>query len=174
MLDHKRNESKRNIRQTTPDETKLHQLASKAITEKSKLLMTPKAVTERRASPSADGKRVVDKRASAGSERKHFRKTQLSERETRVAFRHQELGPNGAIFECDMEGRTVVIRWNIEHPFYKRFVADNQHDDRLVTAMDFLVYSMACAELREKNDDNVVLMNNLKTIVSANLRTLLS
>ena len=89
-------------------------------------------------------------------------------------FLNHRLGPNGQIFECDLEGRTVIIRWNIEHPFYKRFVTDNQDDGRLVTAVDFLVYSMACAELRGRDDENAEFVNNMKAVISANLRTLLS
>jgi hypothetical protein len=53
-------------------------------------------------------------------------------------------------------------------------VVDNQADGRLVTAVDFLVYSMACAELRARDEENVEFINNMKAVISANLRTLLS
>jgi len=73
-----------------------------------------------------------------------------------------------------MEGRTVVIRLDVEHPFFRRFVVDNRDDGRLVTAVDFLVYSMACAELRSRDEENLEFINNMKAVISANLRTLLS
>ena len=89
-------------------------------------------------------------------------------------FIHLRLGPYGQVFECDLEGRTVVIRWNIEHPFFTRFLVDNEHDGRLVTTIDFLIYSMACAELRARDEDNVEFINTMKAIISANLQTLLN
>ena len=43
-----------------------------------------------------------------------------------------------------------------------------------MTAVDFLVYSMACAELRSRDEENLEFINNMKAVISANLRTLLS
>jgi hypothetical protein len=170
----KRLESGRGVEATSADQDKFHAQASKAITEKSRLLMTPKAVIERRGPRTEKNGRVRPTDEPKGSERKNLRSTQRSGIAERCRFLKQRLGPNGQIFECDLEGRTVVIRWNIEHPFYKRFVVDNQDDGRLVTAVDFLVYSMACAELRERDDEHVEFINNMKAVISANLRTLLT
>lgn len=44
----------------------------------------------------------------------------------------------------------------------------------LITAVDFLVYSMACAELRAIDADQTEFIHTLKAVISANLRTLLS
>ena len=170
----KRLETGRGVEATSAEQDKFHEQASKAITEKSRLLMTPKAVIER-GSPRTEknGEVVPPIRHGAASERT-FASTQRSGVAERCRFVKQRLGPNGQIFECDLEGRTVVIRWNIEHPFYKRFIVDNQDDGRLVTAVDFLVYSMACAELRERDEEHVEFINNMKAVMSANLRTLLT
>jgi hypothetical protein len=170
----KRSESGRAVDVTAAEQDRFHEQASKAITEKSHLLMTPKAVIERRGTRTEKGGRVRANDEPQGGERKNLRNIQRSGVTERCQFVKQRLGPNGQIFECDLEGRTVVIRWNIEHPFYKRFVVDNQDDGRLVTAVDFLVYSMACAELRERDEDHVEFINNMKAVISANLRTLLT
>lgn len=170
----KRHESGRGVEATSAEQDKFHEQASRAITEKSRLLMTPKAILERRGPRTQkNGRRDADDDPK-GFERKNLRNTQRAGIPERCRFLKQRLGPNGQIFECDLEGRTVVIRWNIEHPFYKRFVVDNQDDGRLVTAVDFLVYSMACAELRERDDEHVDFINNMKAVISANLRTLLT
>ena len=169
----KRLESGRGVEATSAEQDKFHEQASKAITEKSHLLMTPKAIIERRA-PRTETNGRIRSDEQTDSERKNFRDTQRSGVAERCRFVKQGLGPNGQIFECDLEGRTVVIRWNVEHPFYKRFIVDNQDDGRLVTAVDFLVYSMACAELRERDEDHVEFINNMKAVISANLRTLLT
>ncbi len=170
----KRLESGRGVEATSAEQDKFHEQASKAITEKSRLLMTPKAVIERRGPRTEKNGRERSTDQPKGSERKNLRSTQRSGVAERCRFVKQRLGPNGQIFECDLEGRTVVIRWNIEHPFYKRFIVDNQDDGRLVTAVDFLVYSMACAELRERDEERVEFINNMKAVISANLRTLLT
>lgn len=170
----KRLESGRTVEATATEQDKFHEQASKVITEKNRLLMTPKAVIERRGPQTDKNGRTRPTDQQKGGERKNLRNTQRSGVAERCRFVKQRLGPNGQIFECDLEGRTVVIRWNVEHPFYKRFVVDNQDDGRLVTAVDFLVYSMACAELRERDEEHVEFINNMKAVISANLRTLLT
>jgi histidine kinase/DNA gyrase B/HSP90-like ATPase len=170
----KRLEAGRAVETTSSEQDKFHEQASKAITEKSRLLMTPRALIERRGPRTRKNGQRSPGEGTTGRERKNLEKTQRAGVSERCRFVKQRLGPNGQIYECDLEGRTVVIRWNIEHPFYKRFVVDNQDDGRLVTAVDFLVYSMACAELRERDEDHVEFINNMKAVMSANLRTLLT
>ena len=84
-------------------------------------------------------------------------------------IREERLGPNGQIYECDMEGRKVILRYNVEHPFYQRFVVDNIADSRIVTAADFLIYSMASAELKILDEGESDVLNNFKLVLSANL-----
>jgi hypothetical protein len=170
----KRRMAGKEVLRSSPQQQEYHDQASKAITEKSRLLITPKANIEKRAAGNGKGKNLNRPDHEAEGERKNFQKTQKVQTALRCKFIHQQLGPNGQIFECDLEGRTVVIRWNIDHPFFRRFVTDNQSDGRLVTAVDFLVYSMACAELRARDEENVEFINNMKAVISANLRTLLS
>ena len=45
---------------------------------------------------------------------------------------------------------------------------------RFVTAADFLIYSMATAELRMLDDGELDAVNNFKAVMSGNLRTLLN
>src|SRR5262249_12579469 len=164
----------REVMRSSPEQQQYHDQASKAITEKSRLLITPKAVIEQRSSGSRKSRNGKQPGREPEQERRNFQKSQKVHAELRCKFIHQQLGPNGQIFECDLEGRTVVIRWNVDHPFFRRFVIDNQSDGRLVTAVDFLVYSMACAELRARDEENVEFINNMKAVISANLRTLLN
>jgi Histidine kinase-, DNA gyrase B-, and HSP90-like ATPase len=170
----KRRMSGRESMRTTPEHQQFHEQASKAITEKSRLLITPKAVVEKRSAKTKKGVNGRSPERDPQQERRNFQKAQKVHADLRCQFLHQQLGPNGQIFECDLEGRTVIIRWNVDHPFFRRFVVDNQDDGRLVTAVDFLVYSMACAELRARDEENVQFINNMKAVISANLRTLLS
>jgi hypothetical protein len=68
----------------------------------------------------------------------------------------------------------TVIQWNIEHPFYERFILERKDDKTLRTSVDFLVYSLATAELTTLNPDNYEMIQNIKTVMSANLRSLLA
>jgi len=99
----------------------LHQEAEKYIDQKAKLLVLPKTEIEKR--NLADRSIREPKEAEFEKRRRNFRQTQKSEA-TRVKFVYASLGPNGQIYECDLVGRTVVITWNIDHPFYQRFVLD--------------------------------------------------
>jgi hypothetical protein len=149
----------------------LHQEAEKYIDQKAKLLVLPKTEIEKRSlATKSSGERTEPEPQRT---RGHFRQTQKSEA-TRVKFDCASYGPNGPIYECDLRGRAVIITWNIDHPFYQRFILDQRSDGRLVTAVDYLVYSMASAELTLWNDENVDMISNFKSIMSANVRTLLS
>jgi hypothetical protein len=170
----KRRMAGKEVMQSSSEQQQYHEQASKAITEKSRLLITPKATIEKRNTPNGKLRSGETSGPKSNRDRRNLQKTQKVQTELRCRFVHQHLGPNGQIFECDLEGRTVLIRWNVDHPFFRRFVTDNQADGRLVTAVDFLVYSMACAELRARDEDHVEFINNTKAVISANLRTLLS
>lgn len=167
----KRQESGKTKVKENPEVEGLHQEAQRYIDQKAKLLILPKTEVEKRQLAG----RVSEPRKETPPERTrgNFRETQKSE-VTRCKFQCASYGPNGQIYECDLVGRTVVITWNIDHPFYQRFVLDQRSDGRLVTAVDYLIYSMASAELTTISDDNLELLSNFKSIVSSNVRALLS
>lgn len=167
----KRLESGRTRSKEVDEVAKLHQDAEKYIDQKSKLLIMPKTEIEKRG-PRRNGDGSVEP-GDGEKQRVNFKKVREATA-SRCRFEYHNLGPNGQIYEPELEGRTVVIRWNLEHPFYQRFVLDQRSDNRLVSAVDYLVYSMASAELHDINDDSRDLFNNFKAILSANLRTLLA
>lgn len=170
----KRGEATKKRVETSGIQQQLHNQAAKAIAEKDKLLIKPKAVVEKREPRKNNGSHRPDGKVEAERERKNLTRTQLLETRLNCEIREERLGPNGQIYECDREGRKVVLRYNIEHPFYQRFVIDNLGDSRSVTAADFLIYSMATAEIRMLDDGELDAVNNFKAVMSANLRTLLN
>ncbi len=170
----KRREATKKRVQSSEEQMRLHAQAMKVIAEKDKLLIKPKAVIEKRAPRINNGSDHQERPPDGERERKDFTRQQLVEARLNCAIREERLGPNGQIYECDMEGRKLVIRYNIEHPFYQRFVADNLDEARAVTAADFLIYSMASAELKMLDAGELEGVNNFKAVLSANLRTLLN
>ncbi|HEY3117267.1 MAG TPA: ATP-binding protein [Chloroflexota bacterium] len=169
----KRGAVQRRRAKTSDAQKQLHMQAAKAIAEKDKLLLKPKARIEKRASPGGrDGASTPEPREPE-RQRKNFGRVQAVQAALNCEIREEHLGPNGQIYECDLEGRKVIIRYNVEHPFYERFLIDILDDGRLATATDFLIYSMASAELRMLDDGGYEAVNNFKAVMSANLRTLL-
>jgi len=149
----------------------LHDKAAKEIAEKSRLLIKPKSENK---PGTSNGKATTTSSRTQSGTTPAMQKVLEPTSSVPVKFVSERLGPNGQIFECDQVGRVIVIRWNIEHPFYQLFVVDNLSNGRLVTAVDHLIYSMAAAELKLRSDENVELLNNLRSIMSSNMRTLLS
>ena len=167
----KRQESGRTRVKESDEIAGLHLQAENLIDQKAMLLLTPKANIEKRGPRIEKGEPTgpgPDKRI-----RKHFQETQEG-RVRRCKFEYAKLGPHGQIYECDLQGSTIVIQWNIEHPFYQRFILDQRSDGRLVTAVDYLIYSMASAELKTLSEESHEVLNSYKAIVSSNVRTLLA
>jgi hypothetical protein len=169
----KRREATKKRVETSEVQQQLHNQSAKAIAEKDKLLIKPKAVIEKRQPRKNTGNGHTPK-GEPDRERKNLTRTQALETRLNCEIREERLGPNGQIYECDMEGRKLVLRYNVEHPFYQRFIVDNINDGRFVTASDFLIYSMATAELRMLDDGELDAVNNFKAVMSGNLRTLLN
>jgi Histidine kinase-, DNA gyrase B-, and HSP90-like ATPase len=170
----KRREGTKKRVQTNEAQLRLHAQSMKVIAEKDKLLIKPKAVIEKRSLSRSHIDVQPEVTNDSGRERKNFSRSQMVETRLNCVIREEKLGPNGQIYECDMEGRKLVIRYNVEHPFYQRFVTDNMGEARAVTATDFLIYSMASAELKTLDAGELDVVNNFKAVLSSNLRTLLN
>lgn len=160
--------------ETPADVADVHKSVEQEIQRKSKLLMTPKAPKEQRETK----KKRTDENERPQETlrtREPREKQQPGGFAANCRFETASMGESGVIYEAEQQGRTVIVRWNSDHAFYKRFVLENVQEKRIVAASDFLVYSLACAELMWfTNDETVELVHNLKTVMSANMRTLLS
>jgi hypothetical protein len=151
-----------------------HSDAEKVIAQKSKLLITPDAVVEKRKKRIERGKVVDIEKDKEKSTRENIRKVHTSPKGLGCRFELAEMGQSGPVYECYQEGKLVVIQWNSEHPFYQRMILEHKDSKNIVNSIDYFVYAMASAELKVTNDDNIEIMNNIKSIMSANIRTLLS
>jgi hypothetical protein len=155
----------------------LHDQALRAIAEKDKLLLKPRAKVEKRDRKDDDSKVVTPPLEKGSSKTKtEFKKSEELERKLNCKIVEEKMGPNGQIYECDLQGTTIVIRYNIEHPFYQRFILENSNEGRMISAADFLIYSMASAELRmqAEDGDKYEVVKTFTGELSANLRTLLN
>lgn len=91
-----------------------------------------------------------------------------------IKFRQRSFGREGSIYAAEQQGRTTFIDWNIDHPFYERFVLANRDNRDALNAVDAMIYSMAAAELKVFDEDSREFVERWKAVFGSNLRTLLS
>jgi hypothetical protein len=161
--------------ETPTDVGEVHKGVEDEIRRKSKLLMTPQAPKEKRAPQAEKPPKTPLALKETPRTREPREKRQPGGVAANCRFETAMMGEAGPIYAAEQQGRTIIIRWNAEHPFYQRFILENLQDKRIISAADFLIYSLACAELIWfNNDETAVLLDNLKQVMSANMRTLLS
>jgi hypothetical protein len=155
-------------------ETLDHKDSEMAIAQKAKLLTTPDAIIEKRAPKTQKTEREESK--NSAKERININKTQTLPGGITPRFVTVQMKAEGPIYSCEQQGKTIIIQWNSDHPFYQKMMLANRDDKNIVSALDYLVFALASAELRlsANNEEHAELVSNLKTIVSSNLRVLLS
>ena len=85
------------------------------------------------------------------------------------------MGETGNIFETNQIGKKIIISWNIDHVFYKKFIAENVANPNVVKFADFLIYTLASAQIQYMADDEekLFIMDNIISTMSTNIRNLL-
>jgi len=153
-----------------------HSGSETVIAQRAKLLITPEAEIEKR-SPrvkKSDIEENLENNKETEKDRENFRKIKTSPHGLGARFESAAMGREGTLYETYQQGKVIIIRWNTDHPFYDRVILANKDSKDIVSALDYLVFALASAELKNINDDNVELMANIKSVMSTNLRALLS
>ena len=148
-----------------------HTEAANLIDKKSHTLIIPKSITETiEKTETTNSTKIKDKSKTTEAKKKN---TKVN---ANVRFETVHGGRCGNIFASYQEGKTTVIEWNIDHPFYERFVISNRENKTLITSVDFLIYSLAVAQNQALGDDEnkAILIESMLSIMSANMRALLS
>lgn len=147
-----------------------HLEAEKQISGKAALLMKPTSTKTKESNTD-----IEEKQKTTDHEKKPRGPRQANTPGPICRFEHRHMTSAGVLFEPYQEGRVTVIAWNVDHPFYERFLSEYAGERAIVSAVDFLIYSFAVAELREASDEEKLkLLINLRAILSSNLRILLS
>lgn len=164
--------------EATEEEMTSHIEAEDAINKKAKVLITPPVKKEQRNSPKP--KDVEEKMEKVEKPEDEERKLRIPKKyqgtNANVRFDTMHYGQSGVMFEAEQEGKTTVIRWNVDHPFYTRFVRENADNKTLVTSVDFLIYSLAAAQIQAigEDDDKAQMIENVISTMSTNMKVLLS
>lgn len=150
-----------------------HEEAAKLIRQRSPFLRKPKTEIERRSSPTATSVvKDLDPDDSGGT-RSPVDRAQKALADA-ASFEVKELGMTAPFFEANLQGRKIVVTYNSQHPFYQRFFVENRENRSITTAVDYLVYSMASAELLASDDDTYRFIERMREDTSFNLRQLLT
>lgn len=158
----------------TDDSSGVDHTGSEAvIAQKAKLLITPEAQIEKR-NPRKETHENDSSAPISIKDRENFRQTKTSPKGLGARFETAAMGREGTLYEAYQEGKIIVVRWNTDHPFYDRVILANKDSKDIVSAIDYLIFALASSELKNGNDDNIELMANLKSVMSTNLRSLLS
>lgn len=152
-----------------------HAGSEAVIAQRQKLLITPEVKIEKRKVKESAGDTVENtgKRVDH-HDRKNFKESKLSPTGMGARFDTLAMGKESILYQAEQVGKIIVIRWNSDHPFYDRVMLANKDNKSLTNAIDYLIYALASAELMNTKDESVELMINLKSVMSTNLRALLS
>lgn len=150
-----------------------HTESASVIAKKSKLLITPERVIEKR-QPKTNVKDDPKKKEAEKTKPRTPKDTKLSPNGLGARFETLSMGREGSMYDCYQEGKVIVIQWNVDHPFYEKIVLLNKDRKGVTSGIDFLIYALASAELKTTNDENSELISTIKSIMSSNLRALLS
>ncbi len=145
--------------------------AEKIISQKNKLL--DKADSDRKIKPTPLN--PIVKKPKAKSEIEEVKKGRPSLAHL-AKFETHSFGVVGPIFEVEKQGKITIIKWNIDHPFYERFLIEYKHDKDLVNAVSFLAYSLGESKIKYSNsdDESYEMLENIMSTISTNLRVLLT
>lgn len=95
---------------------------------------------------------------------------------TIAKFELVNMGDTGDIYKAEQIGKKIVISWNIDHPFYHKFIGENVENENVIKIADFFIYTLASAQIQFMADDDEksIIMNNIISTMSTNMRNLLS
>ena len=151
-----------------------HEESAAVIAKRSKLLITPDAVIEKRG-PRLNTGDKKEKVENPIIKDRIPKETKISSTGLGARFETLSMGRESVLYDCYQEGKVVVVQWNVDHPFYEKIILVNKDRKDITAGIDFLIYALASAELKQfNNEENTELIASIKSIMSANLRALLS
>ena len=159
-----------------------HSDAENIIQRKKTLLPSPTLWKEKHAKPSVKPKDNEENEKDDNDneeekkrkKREHAKRVQLGYRGLNAKFVQEKGGISAPLFDYDNEGSDVIIKWNVNHPFYTKFVAPFNTNKDVSSPIDLLAFSIALAEYQVAEDDSQnEKMLQLREEYSKILRTLM-
>ena len=171
------NQSRKQYKKSTPKakDSVQHNGAEQHIKARSAFLRKPEATVEKRESPTKNN----DSEKPGAQPRDVERMRSPRENAQRALadeamFKAEHRGPHAPFYEGDLDGRRVIVTYNADHPAYERLILENRDNLSQVSAIDYLVWSLVAAELRNVDQKHFEFVERMRIDASFNLRQLLS
>lgn len=158
------------------EEREDHENAEKMLNKMSKILTLPKAKKEVR-NGGKHNREDENNNEQQDSQDKNDRDPNKTQNISAIAqFELIHMGETGDIYRAEQIGKKIVISWNVDHPFYQKFIAENLDNKNVIKIADFLIYTLASAQIQFMADDDEksTIMSNIISTMSTNMRNLLS
>jgi hypothetical protein len=156
------------------DEKIPHEEAAKQIKAKSPFLRKPEAEIEKREPREKTDEREPTDDTKEPTRTRSPREQVQKSLADQASFEARHAGPYAPFYEGSLDGRRVVVTYNADHPAYQRLILDNREDRGQIAAMDYLVWSLVAAELRNVDEDHARFAEVMREDASFNLRQLLT
>lgn len=169
-----RHKKKANI---SEEEKENHENAEKMLNKMSKVLTLPKVKKEIRNGGKHINESENENKENEIQEEKRERISNKTQNISAIAqFELVNMGETGDIYRAEQIGKKIVISWNVEHPFYQKLISENVGNSNVIKIADFLVYTLASAQIQFMADDDEksIIMNSIISTMSTNMRNLLS
>lgn len=147
-----------------------HQESENEIAKKAKILELPENPKQTKPADTKTKKgneKNVPTSTSASAEDKGKRLRRV------CRFEEVDFGAQGQLFEAYPDGNNIVVQLNTAHPFYQRILEPYTNNPEVRTALDYLLFSLASAEMKHSiTEEKSEILTAFKTTVSGNLRSL--
>ena len=147
----------------------------KHITKKSHLLKNPKVEIEKR------DRRIEPTISNPINKNVHNPRLNITKKKRidmdalKVRYETSTLGVKGPLWESGMEKGTVIVKWNVDHPFYITTISPNSENPDIFNPIAYLVYCWAKAELNSKYEsDSAEIIDNIRWEVGKDLSILIN
>jgi hypothetical protein len=146
----------------------------KFITHKSHLLKNPKIEVEQRKTRNQESDQQRKEPEMEKTRLNITKRHRLDIESLKVRFEQIKNGEKAPLWEADQERDKIIVRWNIDHPFYQTVVSPNADNPEVFNPMAYLIFCFANAELIAKdNSDSQEILDNIRWDVGRNLAILL-
>lgn len=139
-----------------------HSMAEKNITRRTPLIPKPRVLVEKRAPKKNKSEEINNKTTTEKTRTPHVGdlKTVTG---LKIVFNEGDYG-EGSFFFVKQEGKSIVITYNREHPFWRELV-EHATDPKVIAILDYLVFGLANAELLVPEQARIVKENVNATLV---------
>jgi hypothetical protein len=138
-----------------------HSVAEANITRRAPLIPKPKALLEERKPASSKGSHP---RGNGDKPRTPHATNLKTISGLKVVFNEGDYGEDSAFYMVRQEGRSIIVTYNREHPFWRELI-EHANEPKVIATLDYLVFALANAELLVPEQASIVKANVNSTLV---------